>query len=171
MPIILLNTKTINRIAAGEVIERPASVVKELVENSIDAQSTKIEIKIEAGGRNFISVADDGVGIEKEEIELAFLRHATSKLNSNDDLIEIKHLGFRGEALPSIAAVSRIRLSHLSQMELWLINYEGGEKTEELFPCSLVCGTQFEVRDLFFATPNRLKSLKTERAETQHIVE
>ncbi|MBV0900147.1 MAG: DNA mismatch repair endonuclease MutL [Wolbachia endosymbiont of Fragariocoptes setiger] len=173
MPIILLNTKTINRIAAGEVIERPASVVKELVENSIDAQSTKIEIKIEAGGRNFISVADDGVGIEKEEIELAFLRHATSKLNNDDNLVEIKHLGFRGEALPSIAAVSRIRLSSKANgaEEAWSINYEGGEKTEELFPCSLVCGTQFEVRDLFFATPNRLKFLKTERAETQHIVD
>lgn len=173
MAIILLDTKTINRIAAGEVIERPASVVKELVENAIDAKSTEIEIKIDAGGRNSISIVDDGIGIEKEEIELAFMRHTTSKLNSDDDLIEIKHLGFRGEALPSIAAVSRVKLSSKVKgaEEAWSINYEGGEKTEELFPCPLVRGTQFEVRDLFFATPNRLKFLKTERAETQHIVD
>ena len=114
MAIILLDTKTINRIAAGEVIERPASVVKELVENAIDAKSTEIEIKIDAGGRNSISIVDDGIGIEKEEIELAFMRHTTSKLNSDDDLIEIKHLGFRGEALPSIAAVSRVKSSEYS---------------------------------------------------------
>ncbi|WCR53287.1 MAG: DNA mismatch repair protein MutL [Wolbachia endosymbiont of Ctenocephalides orientis wCori] len=125
MAIILLDTKTINRIAAGEVIERPASVVKELVENAIDAQSEKIEIKIEADGRNFITIVDDGIGIKKEEIELAFMRHATSKLSSDDDLIEIKHLGFRGEALPSIAAVSRIKLSSKAKgaEEAWSVYY------------------------------------------------
>lgn len=173
MPIILLDGKTINRIAAGEVIERPASVVKELVENSIDAKSTRIEIKIESGGRNFIAITDNGMGIEKDEIELAFLRHATSKLSSDDDLIEIRHLGFRGEALPSIAAVSRIRLSSKAKgvEEAWSVYYEGGEKREELAPCRLLTGTEIEVRDLFFATPNRLKFLKSERAETQHIVD
>ncbi|WP_353273046.1 DNA mismatch repair endonuclease MutL [Wolbachia endosymbiont (group A) of Portevinia maculata] len=172
MAIILLDTKTINRIAAGEVIERPASVVKELVENAIDARSSEIEIKIESGGRNLITVTDDGNGIEKDDLELAFMRHATSKL-SDSELIEIKHLGFRGEALPSIAAVSRMKLSSKASgaKEAWSIRYEGGEKIREITPCSLLQGTYIEVRDLFFATPNRLKFLKTERAETQSIVD
>ncbi len=172
MAIILLDTKTINRIAAGEVIERPASVVKELVENAIDAGSSEIEIKIESGGRNLITVTDDGNGIEKEDLELAFMRHATSKL-SDSELIEIRHLGFRGEALPSIAAVSRMKLSSKASgaKEAWSIRYEGGEKIREITPCSLLQGTYIEIRDLFFATPNRLKFLKTERAETQSIVD
>ncbi len=172
MAIILLDTQTINRIAAGEVIEKPASVVKELVENSIDAKSKEVEIKIKSGGRNLISVTDDGIGINKDEIEIAFMRHATSKLQSGDNLIDIKYLGFRGEALPSIAAVSRITLSSkvAETGEAWSISYEGGYKMEELAPCPLARGTCIEVRDLFFATPNRLKFLKTERAETQHIV-
>lgn len=172
MAIILLDTKTINRIAAGEVIERPASVVKELVENAIDAESREIEIKIESGGRNLITVTDDGNGIEKNDLELAFMRHATSKL-SDSELIEIRHLGFRGEALPSIAAVSRMKLSSKASgaKEAWSIRYEGGEKIREITPCSLLQGTYIEVRDLFFATPNRLKFLKTERAETQSIVD
>ncbi|WP_264686000.1 MULTISPECIES: DNA mismatch repair endonuclease MutL [unclassified Wolbachia] len=172
MAIILLDTKTINRIAAGEVIERPASVVKELVENAIDAGSSEIEIKIESGGRNLITVTDNGNGIEKEDLELAFMRHATSKL-SDGELIEIRHLGFRGEALPSIAAVSRMKLSSKASgaKEAWSIRYEGGEKIREITPCSLLQGTYIEVRDLFFATPNRLKFLKTERAETQSIVD
>ena len=172
MSVVLLDAKTINRIAAGEVIERPASVVKELVENAIDAESTEIEVRIENGGRNLVAVIDNGNGVEKSDIELAFMRHATSKLKDND-LIEIKHLGFRGEALPSIAAVSRIKLSSKAcgANEAWSISYEGGEKTEEITPCSMTCGTHIEVCDLFFATPNRLKFLKTERAETQHIVD
>src|SRR6266576_2452451 len=172
MAIMLLDTKTINRIAAGEVIERPASVVKELVENAIDAGSLEIEIKIESGGRNLIIVTDDGNGVEKNDLELAFMRHATSKL-SDSELIEIKHLGFRGEALPSIAAVSRMNLSSKASgaKEAWSIRYEGGEKIREITPCSLLQGTYIEVRDLFFATPNRLKFLKTERAETQSIVD
>ncbi|APR98476.1 DNA mismatch repair endonuclease MutL [Wolbachia endosymbiont of Folsomia candida] len=172
MTIILLDTKTINRIAAGEVVERPASVVKELVENAIDAKSTEIEIKIESGGRNLITIIDDGNGIGKGDLELAFMRHATSKLSDNE-LIEIKYLGFRGEALPSIAAVSRMKLSSKASGadEVWSISYEGGEKIGEITPCSLSQGTQIEVRDLFFATPNRLKFLKTERAETQSIVD
>ncbi|WP_353287693.1 DNA mismatch repair endonuclease MutL [Wolbachia endosymbiont (group B) of Gerris lacustris] len=172
MAIILLDTKTINRIAAGEVIERPASVVKELVENAIDAGSSEIEIKIESGGRNLITVTDDGNGIEKDDLELALMRHATSKL-SDSELIEIRHLGFRGEALPSIAAVSRMKLSSKASgaKEAWSIRYEGGEKIREITPCSLLQGTYIEIRDLFFATPNRLKFLKTERAETQSIVD
>ncbi|QJT94753.1 DNA mismatch repair endonuclease MutL [Wolbachia endosymbiont of Diaphorina citri] len=172
MAIILLDTKTINRIAAGEVIERPASVVKELVENAIDAGSSEIEIKIESGGRNLITVTDDGNGIEKNDLELALMRHATSKL-SDSELIEIRHLGFRGEALPSIAAVSRMKLSSKASgaKEAWSIRYEGGEKIREIIPCSLLQGTYIEIRDLFFATPNGLKFLKTERAETQSIVD
>ncbi|QKX03057.1 DNA mismatch repair endonuclease MutL [Wolbachia endosymbiont of Litomosoides sigmodontis] len=172
MAIILLDTKIINRIAVGEVIERPASVIKELVENAIDAESSKIEIKIESGGRNLITITDNGNGIEKSDLELAFMRHATSKL-SDSKLIEIKYLGFRGEALPSIAAVSRIKLSSKANRanEAWSICYEGGEKIGELIPYSLSQGTYIEVRDLFFATPNRLKFLKTERAETQSIVD
>ena len=171
MAIILLDTKTINRIAAGEVIERPASVVKELVENAIDAGSSEIEIKIESGGRNLITVTDDGNGIEKEDLELAFMRHATSKL-SDSELIEIKHLGFRGEALPSIAAVSRIKLSSKASKadQAWSIRYEGGEKIGKLH-LVLCYRVHIEIRDLFFATPNRLKFLKTERAETQSIVD
>lgn len=172
MTITLLDTKTINRIAAGEVIERPASIVKELVENAIDAKSTEIAIRIESGGRNLITIIDNGCGIEKNDLELAFMRHATSKLKNDDDLIEIRHLGFRGEALPSIAAVSRTKLSSRAngESEAWSISYEGGEKGE-LTPCSLSYGTQVEVCDLFFTTPNRLKFLKTERAETQSIVD
>ncbi|WP_339045313.1 DNA mismatch repair endonuclease MutL [Candidatus Mesenet endosymbiont of Agriotes lineatus] len=173
MAIILLDAKTVSRIAAGEVIERPASVVKELVENAIDAGSLEIEVKIESGGRNLITVLDNGTGIEKEDIELAFKRHATSKLKNDDDLIEIKHLGFRGEALPSIAAVSRIKLSSRAKGmdSAWSIAYAGGEKVMDLTPASALGGTEIEVRDLFFATPNRLKFLKTERAETQAIVD
>ncbi|MBD0392056.1 DNA mismatch repair endonuclease MutL [Wolbachia endosymbiont of Pentalonia nigronervosa] len=172
MAIILLDAKTINRIAAGEVIERPASVVKELVENAIDAGSTEIEIRIESGGRNLVAVVDNGHGVEKGDVELAFMRHATSKLSDND-LIEIRHLGFRGEALPSIAAVSKIKLSSKANgaNEAWSISYEGGEKTKELAPYSISQGTHIEVCDLFFSTPNRLKFLKTERAEMQHIVD
>ncbi|MGL5028576.1 MAG: DNA mismatch repair endonuclease MutL [Wolbachia pipientis] len=153
-------------------MERPASVVKELVENAIDAGSSEIEIKIESGGRNLITVTDDGNGIEKNNLELAFMRHATSKL-SDSELIEIKHLGFRGEALPSIAAVSRVKLSSKASgtKEAWSIRYEGGERIGEVIPCSLLEGTYIEVRDLFFATPNRLKFLKTKRAETQSIVD
>ncbi|UIP91805.1 DNA mismatch repair endonuclease MutL [Wolbachia pipientis] len=172
MAIVLLDTKTINRIAAGEVIERPASLVKELVENAIDAKSSEIEIRIESGGRNLITVIDDGSVVKKDDLELAFMRHATSKL-SDSELIEIKHLGFRGEASPSIAAVSRIKLSSKASKadQAWSIRYEGGEKIGELVPYPLSIGTYIEVRDLFFATPNRLKFLKTERAETQSIVD
>ncbi len=172
MAIVLLDAKTINRIAAGEVIERPTSVVKELIENAIDAGSSKIEIKIESGGRNLITVIDDGNGMEKGDLKLAFMRYTTSKLNDSE-LIEIKHLGFRGEALPSIAAVSRVKLSSRARgtNEAWSVGYEGGEEVVEITPCSLSQGTHVEVRDLFFATPNRLKFLRTERAETQNIVD
>ncbi|QKX01872.1 DNA mismatch repair endonuclease MutL [Wolbachia endosymbiont of Cruorifilaria tuberocauda] len=172
MAIVLLDTKTINRIAAGEVIERPASVVKELVENAIDAGSSKIIIKVESGGRNIITVTDNGRGIEKSDLELAFTRYATSKLNDSQ-LIKIKYLGFRGEALPSIAAVSRVKLLSKARgaSEAWSVSCEDGGKIIDVVPCSLSQGTHVEVCDLFFATPNRLKFLKTEKAETRSIVD
>ncbi|QKX00896.1 DNA mismatch repair endonuclease MutL [Wolbachia endosymbiont of Dipetalonema caudispina] len=172
MVIVLLDTRTVNRIAAGEVINGPANIVKELVENAIDAGSSKIEIKVESGGRNLIIVTDDGDGIEKSDLKLAFMRYATSKLNDSE-LVEIRYLGFRGEALPSIAAVSRVRLLSRARgrNEAWSISYEGGGEIIEITPCSLPQGTQVEVRDLFFSTPNRLKFLKTERAEIQSIID
>ncbi|KJV63293.1 MULTISPECIES: DNA mismatch repair endonuclease MutL [Ehrlichia] len=172
MSIILLDPRTINRIAAGEVIECPASVVKELVENSIDAKATVISITIERGGRNLIIVSDDGIGIKKENMEIAFARHATSKL-PDGDLSKVRSLGFRGEGLTSIAAVSKVKMvsKHQDSDTAWLMVFEGGEKTQELTPDALSCGTYIEVRDLFFATPNRLKFLKTEKAEIQSIID
>ncbi|MBQ4875179.1 MAG: DNA mismatch repair endonuclease MutL [Rickettsiaceae bacterium H1] len=172
MAIRLLPTKIINRIAAGEVVARPASVVKELAENSIDADADEIKITIAQGGRNLIKVKDNGIGIKKEEIKLALERHATSKL-PDDDIVNITHMGFRGEALPSIASVSRMDItSRTSNDETgWTIKIEGGNITRDLTPKPCEQGSNIEVRDLFFATPNRLKFLKTEKAETQYIID
>ncbi|CEI84823.1 DNA mismatch repair endonuclease MutL [Ehrlichia minasensis] len=172
MSIILLDPRTINRIAAGEVIECPASVVKELVENSIDANATTIDIAIERGGRNLIVVSDNGIGIKKEDIEIAFTLHATSKL-PDGDLTKVKSLGFRGEGLTSIAAVAKVKMisKYQDSDTAWLIVFEGGDRTQELTPDSLSYGTYIEVRDLFFATPNRLKFLKTEKTEIQSIID
>ncbi|MBT5434982.1 MAG: DNA mismatch repair endonuclease MutL [Rhodospirillaceae bacterium] len=160
-----LSETTVNRIAAGEVIERPASVVKELVENAIDAGATRIEVTVNAGGKSFIAVADDGVGMESEDLLLAVERHATSKL-SDDDLTEIATLGFRGEALPSIGAVARLRIvtRQYSADSGWEIRVEGG-KVRAPEPASRSPGTTVEVADLFFATPARLKFMKSERSE------
>ena len=162
MSIRVLTTNTINKIAAGEVVDRPLSVVKELVENSIDAGATEIEIEISRGGRNFISVTDNGKGIEKNEIELALERHATSKLKE-EDISNIQYLGFRGEALPSIAAVSKLKIisKAFECNEAWEIEVIGGEKSN-LKPTSRNVGTTIQVRDLFFSTPTRLKFLKSE---------
>lgn len=172
MNVRLLPKKIINRIAAGEVVERPASVVKELIENAIDANSTEIAIVVEQGGRNLIKIIDNGCGIPKQEIRLSLERHATSKL-PNDDLLNIEHLGFRGEALPSIASISRMIISSRIQSANsgWSIKIHGGEIIQDLTPSVSKYGTTVEIRDLFFATPNRLKFLKTERAETQYIVD
>ena len=161
----------INKIAAGEVIERPASAVKELVENSIDAGATKIEIIMRNGGRTFISVTDNGCGMSKRDLVLAVERHATSKLPT-DDLDSISTLGFRGEALPSIGAVSRLTIKTRSKdMDTgWSINVTGGD-IEAVVPSSLKIGTQVEIRDLFYATPARLKFLKTDRTETGRTIE
>jgi DNA mismatch repair protein MutL len=160
-----LSETTVNRIAAGEVIERPASVVKELVENAIDAGATRIDVTVNGGGRSFIAVADDGVGMNAEDLSLAVERHATSKL-SDDDLTDIATLGFRGEALPSIGAVARLRIvtrQHRADAG-WQIRVEGGV-VFPAEPASRGPGTTVEVADLFFATPARLKFLKSERSE------
>ena len=155
----------VNQIAAGEVIERPAAAVKELVENSIDAGARRIFIEIRDGGKSLIRIQDDGFGMSKDELEAAIQRHATSKLPS-DDLLNIHHLGFRGEALPSIASVSRMSINSRSAEDgtAWKIQINGG-KTEEPSPSNHPKGTQIEVRDLFYATPARLKFLKSDRAE------
>lgn len=171
MQLKLLSPTTINRIAAGEVIERPASVVKELVENSIDAGATEIDIIVHNGGRNLVSVADNGKGMTKDELKLCLQRHATSKL-SDDDLFDIAFLGFRGEAIPSIGSVSRMTITSRKQNadEGWSVFVNGGEESDPI-PASIVRGTKIEVRDLFFATPARLKFLKTERTENIYISE
>ena len=158
----------VNRIAAGEVIERPAAAVKELVENAIDAGARHIDVVLEDGGRILISVTDDGCGMTADELELAVERHATSKL-PDDDLVDIRTLGFRGEALPSIGAVSRLLIASRAAgaSEAYAILIEGGRK-EAPKPTALGNGTCIDVRDLFYATPARLKFLKTPRTEVNH---
>ncbi|MCC7304910.1 MAG: DNA mismatch repair endonuclease MutL [Alphaproteobacteria bacterium] len=171
MRIRYLPETLVNQIAAGEVVERPAAAVKELVENSIDAGATKIDIHIREGGKSLISVSDNGCGMSREELTAALDRHATSKL-PDDNLENIHHMGFRGEALPSIAAVSRVKISTRVKGgeggEGWEISCEGGKKGTAA-PSAHPAGTQIEVRDLFYATPARLKFLKTARAESQAV--
>jgi len=163
----LLPEKTVNRIAAGEVIERPASAVKELVENAIDAGAHRIDVVMVAGGREMISITDDGKGMTADELSLAVERHATSKL-PDDDLIHIQHLGFRGEALASIGSVSRLTMTSRAwgESEAWQLTVDAGKKGE-VAPAAFNEGTRVDVRDLFYATPARLKFLKTERTEFQ----
>ena len=161
----------INRIAAGEVVERPASVVKELVENAIDAGATRIDAVIRDGGQTLIAVSDDGHGMSKDDLTLAVERHATSKL-PDDDLLAIDSLGFRGEALPSIGAVARLSIASRATGadDAWALSVEGGALTGPE-PAAHPKGTRIEVRDLFFATPARLKFLKTPRTEQTHAVD
>ena len=155
----------VNQIAAGEVVERPAAAVKELVENAIDAGATQIDIDIRNGGKSLIQIKDNGFGMNAQELEAAIQRHATSKL-PDDDLVNITHLGFRGEALPSIGSVSRLNIKSktANDDEAWEISVEGG-KNKNISPSAHALGTTIEVRDLFYATPARLKFLKTDRAE------
>jgi len=171
MPVRQLPEGIVNRIAAGEVVERPASVVKELVENALDAGATRIDVLSDGGGRRLIRVSDDGSGMTRADLALAVERHATSKL-PDDDLLEIRTLGFRGEALPSIGAVARLTIStrHASEPHAWAIAVDGGEKTQ-VKPAALGQGTQVEVRELFYATPARLKFLKSDRSEAEAIRE
>ena len=155
----------VNRIAAGEVIERPASAVKELVENALDAGATRIAVELAGGGRALIAVSDDGSGIAPDQLALAIERHATSKLD-DDELIRITMLGFRGEALAALAAVSRLRItSRARAQENAFALHAAAGVTAAPAPAAGACGTRVEVRDLFFATPARLKFLKSDRAE------
>lgn len=167
----LLDSKLINQIAAGEVVERPAAVIKELTENSLDANASQIDIKVERGGVKSIKVSDNGEGIAKDQLSLALARHATSKLVSLKDLSRVQSLGFRGEALPSIASISRINLSSKTaeQDHGYSIKCEGGGEIIGPKPNPQSVGTIVEVTDLFFNTPARRKFLKTETTEFRHI--
>ena len=171
MPVRQLPEAVVNRIAAGEVVERPASVVKELVENALDAGACNIEVVLAGGGSRLIRVTDDGAGMSADDLELAIERHATSKLDG-DNLDSIATLGFRGEALPSIGSVARLSVTTRTKRGANAneIGVDGGKKSP-VKPAPLGEGTRVEVRDLFYATPARLKFLKSERAETAAAVE
>jgi DNA mismatch repair protein MutL len=178
MPIRRLPTETVNRIAAGEVIERPAAAVKELVENALDAGAQRIAVRIERGGLGLVAVEDDGGGIPRDELPLAVERHATSKLWADDagdvDLLNIATMGFRGEALPSIGAVARLSIVSRARGvgETWKIEVEGGAlsaPSPAAWTGGAASGARIEVRDLFFATPARLKFMKSERSETMAV--
>ena len=166
----LLDDTSINKIAAGEVIDRPSSVVKELVENSLDAGASRIEVEIEAGGVGKIRVTDDGCGMSEHDVRLAVLRHATSKIRSSDDLFTVESMGFRGEALPSIASVAKFSLiSRQSGNPLGTRLEISGGQLQDVVECGAEVGTVVLVSDLFFNTPPRLKFMKTAAAESAHI--
>lgn len=173
MPIQILPAILANQIAAGEVVERPASVIKELVENSLDAGATQIDVEIDRGGHKRILVRDNGKGIPRDELTLALSRHATSKIASLDDLESIISLGFRGEALASISSVARLTLTSRTaeQSEAWQAHAEGRDMDVNIIPAAHPQGTSVEVLDLFFNTPARRKFLRTEKTEFNHIEE
>ena len=162
----VLDKHTAELIAAGEVVERPASVVKELLENSIDAGASQITVSIESGGVKLIEISDNGTGIEAEYISTAFIRHATSKIQTPDDLVSIHTLGFRGEALASIASVARVELTTRTEQDEFATVYciEGGEELSRE-PGARAVGTTIRVQDLFYNTPARMKFLKKDSSE------
>ncbi|MEY8264411.1 MAG: DNA mismatch repair endonuclease MutL, partial [Bermanella sp.] len=153
----LLSPRLANQIAAGEVVERPANVVKELLENSVDAGASRIEVDVEQGGVKLIRIRDNGVGIDKDDLPLSLSRHATSKIKDLDDLESVQSLGFRGEALASISSVSRLTLSSHAQdcEQAWQVEAAGRDMHAEVKPCAHPVGTTVEMRDLFFNTPAR----------------
>ena len=161
-----------NQIAAGEVVERPAAVVKELAENALDAGATRILVRLDDGGRRLVEVEDDGCGMRRDDLRLALSRHATSKLQTADDLFRVATLGFRGEALPSIAAVSEFELASRPHAESqgWRLALTGGSETT-LALCAMAPGTRVSVRNLFWNVPARLKFLKSEASETGHVTD
>lgn len=166
----ILSEKTVNQIAAGEVIKRPSSVAKELIENSLDAGADEIEVKVKEGGKELIRVKDDGVGMERDEAKLAFKKHATSKINRIEDLDDLRSLGFRGEALPSIAAVSKVRVltKTADEVEGTELVIEGGD-IKKFTEAGCPVGTIIEVRELFYNTPARKKHLKKKNTELAHV--
>ena len=169
----LLSPQLANQIAAGEVVERPASVVKELLENSLDSGADRIELDVEQGGVKLIRLRDNGSGIDKEDLPLALSRHATSKITMLEDLEAVGSLGFRGEALASISSVSRLTLTSRTadQSAAWSVSAQGRDMTTEVVPAAHPAGTTVEMRDLFFNTPARRKFLKTEKTEFRHLEE
>ena len=169
----LLSPRLANQIAAGEVVERPASVVKELLENSLDAGASQLDIDVEQGGVRRIKIRDNGTGIVKDDLSLALSRHATSKIITLDDLEAVRTLGFRGEALASISSVSRMHLTSQAEneVEAWRVEAEGKDMATAIRPASHPQGTTIDVRDLFFNTPARRKFLRTEKTEFAHLEE
>ena len=166
-----LDARLVNQIAAGEIIERPASMLKELIENSLDAGATSIDIEVEQAGVKRLKITDNGHGILKHDLAMALSRHATSKIENLTDLEQIATLGFRGEALPSIASVTRMTIKSKEQGadQAWMVSSDGNNTTTEAVPVAHPVGTSIETRDLFYNTPARRKFLRTDNTEFKHL--
>lgn len=169
MGIRILSQNLINQIAAGEVVERPSSVVKELLENALDGGATRMEIVVRNSGKSYISVGDNGCGMSKSDLETCVLRHATSKL-PDDDLVNISFLGFRGEAIPSIASISKMVITSNNGVECWAVHIEGGV-VKKIIPATYIKGTKVEVSDIFYNVPARLNFLRSDRSEMSAVID